>query len=129
MLTKEQKRQKQMEKECRQFARELVREQYQLYDAIWYGRMRITPQLFEHGADIVKTINTIMPNLLTYNEHVNPLDLVAEQFGFETPSGLVEYLLAYKPRRPLEEHYFEHFLAEYQAAEEKQCDNPFEECV
>jgi len=99
-----------IKKECRVAARELTREQYKLYDDIWWDRIKIDSAMFDHGKETIREINLRMPNLLTYDPHVSPIDEVAERYGFESTSDLVEYLLAYKPRGPMEESFYEQLL-------------------
>lgn len=60
----------------------------------------------------MQEINLKMPNLLSRSPLVDTVDLVAEKFGFESISDLLDYLLDYKPRGPVEERYYEQFLAE-----------------
>ncbi|MBQ3060462.1 MAG: iron receptor [Desulfovibrio sp.] len=105
-----------IEKECREEAREIIRQEYAIYDEIWYGRIRLTPAVEEHGKEVVKDLIRIMPNLLVRNEFACPLDLVADRYGFETTSALIDYLLAYTPRGPKEERLFEKLLTERLAA-------------
>ena len=64
------------------------------------------------GAHLVQEINLKMPNLLSRSPLVDTVDLVAEKYGFESISDLLDYLLDYKPRGPVEERYYEQFLAE-----------------
>lgn len=98
---------------CREAAHDMVRLHYQKYDDIWWNRIRITPELIRQGGrDIVQEINLKMPNLLSRSPLVDTVDLVAEKFGFESISALLDYLLDYKPRGPVEERYYEQFLAE-----------------
>lgn len=98
---------------CREAAHDMVRLHYQKYDDIWWNRIRITPELIRQGGrDIVQEINLKMPNLLSRSPLVDTVDLVAEKFGFESISALLDYLLDYTPRGPVEERYYEQFLAE-----------------
>lgn len=99
-----------IKKECREMAREMTREQYRLYDEIWTDRIRIDSAMLDHGKETIRDINMLMPNLLTYNPNISPLDIVSERYGFETTSALVEYLLAYTPRGPMEERLYEQML-------------------
>lgn len=101
-----------IKRECRAQAHEMMLEQYERYDAIWWHRIRISPELYAHGKDVVQDINQRMPNLLTHKPTVCTLDLVAERFGFDCPSDLVDFLLAYTPRGPVEEKFYEQLLAE-----------------
>jgi hypothetical protein len=84
--------------------------EYELYDAIWWHRIRITQALYDHGREKVCAINLVMPNLLTHCPVASPVDEVAEFFGFDSDSDLVEYLLAYKPRGPVESRYYEQLI-------------------
>lgn len=91
-------------KSCREEARAVISEKYSLYDRIWSERIRITPAIFDHGEDTVKEINAVMPNLLTYQHpELRTIDEAANDYGFESTSALVEYLLAYVPKKGLEE--------------------------
>lgn len=114
-------------RECREAAKEMMKEDYRLYDAIWWDRIYISSALLDHGKDTVRTINRLMPNLLTHDARISPVDVVAERYGFESTSALVEYLLAYTPRGPVEERYFERFFAARmaEAQAEPVPDNPF----
>ena len=71
-----------IEKECRKEAHKLMLMQYELYDAIWWNRIRITQALYDHGRETVREINRVMPNLLTHDPFYSPVDIVSEQFGF-----------------------------------------------
>jgi len=99
-----------IEKECRLEAHEVVKQQYALYDAIWDNRIRITPILYDHGDHVVHDLVLRMPNLLTRSPYASPLDEACSIFGFATTSDLVEYLLAYKPRGPVEDRLYEEML-------------------
>lgn len=118
---------RELTRECREAAREMMREEYRLYDAIWTDRIHIDSALLDHGKSTVRTINQLMPNLLTHDARISPVDVVAERYGFESTSALVEYLLAYTPRGPVEERYFEFLFASRMAEAEKALvpDNPF----
>ena len=99
-----------IKKECREMAREMTREHYKLYDDIWWDRIKIDSALYDHGKETIREINQRMPNLLTYDPTISPLDIVAERYGFESTSALVEFLLAYTPRGPVEERFYEQML-------------------
>ena len=103
---------REMKKSCKEIALSLMQEQYALYDAIWTDRIRITPALFEHGEDIVKSINQIMPNLLVHKSSISAIDEVTERYNFESTSALIEYLLAYQPRKSVFDKYYEQLLGE-----------------
>ena len=91
-------------KSCREEVKAAISEKYSLYDRIWAERIRITPAIFDHGEDTVKEINAVMPNLLTYQHpELRTIDEAANDYGFESTSALVEYLLAYVPKKGLEE--------------------------
>ena len=91
-------------KTCREEVKAVISEKYSLYDRIWAERIRITPAIFDHGEDTVKEINAVMPNLLTYQHpELRTIDEAANDYGFESTSALVEYLLAYVPKKGLEE--------------------------
>lgn len=53
-----------------------------------------------------------MPNLLTHNTCCSAVDLVSEQFDFESASALIDYLLAYTPRGPVEDAFYQLLLDE-----------------
>lgn len=99
-----------LKKEYREMAKFMTKEKYSLYDAIWTDRIQITPALLDHGEDTIRDINLIMPNLLIYGPQASPVDFVAERYGFESTSDLVDYLLAYTPRGPVEERFYEQML-------------------
>lgn len=103
---------KTIKKECRELAHELMLEQYKLYDDIWWDRIRIDSALLEHGRSTIAEINQRMPNLLTHDPFVSGLDIVAERYNFESTSDLVDYLLAYTPRGPVEESLFNKLMEE-----------------
>lgn len=98
---------------CRKLASEFVQVEYELYDQIWTDRIRITPALFDHGEDIVREINRLMPNLLVYKIEVSPLDEVAELYNFESTSALIEFLLKYTPRKAVFNRHYEALLASH----------------
>ena len=109
-------------KTCREEVKAVISEKYSLYDRIWTDRIRITPAIFDHGQDTVKEINAVMPNLLTYQHpELRTIDEAAHDYGFESTSALVEYLLAYVPKKGLEEkmcdQLFDSRLREMVAAE------------
>lgn len=109
-------------KTCREEVKAIISEKYSLYDRIWTDRIRITPAIFDHGQDTVKEINAVMPNLLTYQHpELRTIDEAAHDYGFESTSALVEYLLAYVPKKGLEEkmcdQLFDSRLREMVAAE------------
>ena len=123
---------RELQKACRAEAREIVRQRYERYDEIWYGRIRLTEEVYAHfGKEGVADLQAKMPNLLTKNGNCSTIDLVAEEYGFADVSELVEYLQAYEPRKPLENSIFENLLEEKYAAmlqhgakpaEEPRCD-------
>lgn len=102
-----------IKKECREMAREMTREHYKLYDDIWDTRIRITQELRAHGSGTIRDINALMPNLLIHSPLADPIDLVAKRYNFESTSDLVDFLLAYTPRGPVEYHFYEQLLAEH----------------
>lgn len=102
-----------IQRECKALAHEMTQEQYQLYDAIWWDRIRIDSALLAHGKDIVSDINRLMPNLLTHDPCISPLDIVASRYGFEDTSDLIDFLLAYKPRGPVKERFYQQMLAQH----------------
>jgi len=112
MFYLDKKNRRKIEKQCRQEAREMVQIAYERYDAIWWNRIRITQALYDHGRETVRDINLIMPNLLTHAPYCSPIDIVADRFGFESDSDLVEYLLAYKNRGPVQSRFYEELLEE-----------------
>lgn len=117
---------REIKKHCRELATELMQMEYELYDQIWAKRIRITPSIFEHGKDIVHEINQIMPNLLVYKATSCPVDLVSEKYGFESTSDLIDFLLAYKPRKAAFNKYYEALL-ESSLSSDNETDNHFYE--
>lgn len=108
---------RELQKACRAEAKEIVRQSYELYDEIWYGRIRLTEEVYAHfGKEGVADLQAKMPNLLTKSEFCSPIDIVARQYGFEDVGALVDYLQAYEPRKPLENRIFEGLLEERYAA-------------
>jgi len=99
-------------KECRELAHEMMLEQYKRYDDIWWNRIHIGPALLEHGREVVAEINQRMPNLLSHDPCTDPLDIVARRYGFGDTSELVDFLLAYTPRGPVEESLFNRLMDE-----------------
>lgn len=85
---------------CKRMARELTQEAYQKYDDVWYGRMRISPALLSHGKDVVAEINAKLPNFLVHDPAAEPVDRIADAYGFDSESDLVDWLLEYEPRGP-----------------------------
>lgn len=113
----ERRKLRELQKSCRIEAKEIVRQRYERYDEIWYGRIRLTEEVYAHfGKDGVADLQAKMPNLLTKNGNCSTIDLVAEEYGFADVSELVEYLQAYEPRKPLENRIFEKLLEEKYAA-------------
>lgn len=112
---------------CKEQAKTMTQEAYGLYDAIWTRRIRITPALLDHGRETVREINQKMPNFLTYDSCASPVDEVAADFGFESDVALVEFLLSYTPRGPLEDTFYEQLLAQHigTAEEPGESDVPF----
>lgn len=101
-----------IKKECRELAREMMREHYKLYDDIWWDRIRIDSALYDHGKETIKDINMLMPNLLTHDASTSPLDVVSERYRFASTSDLIEFLLAYTPRGPVMTRFYEQLLTE-----------------
>ena len=85
---------------CKRMAKELTQEAYQKYDDVWYGRMRISPELLSHGKDVVAEINAKLPNFLVHDPASEPVDRIADSYGFDSESDLIDWLLAYEPRGP-----------------------------
>lgn len=102
-----------LKRECKAMAHEMMLEQYQLYDAIWWDRIRIDSALLAHGKEIINDINRLMPNLLTHDPRISPLDIVARRYGFEDTSDLIDFLLAYRPRGPVKERFYQQVLAQH----------------
>lgn len=102
-----------IKRECKAQAHEMMLEQYQLYDAIWWDRIRIDSTLLAHGKEIVSDINHLMPNLLTHDPLISPLDIVGTRYGFEDTSDLIDFLLAYKPRGPVKERFYQQMLTQH----------------
>lgn len=96
-----------LDKRCREAARDMVQSEYALYDRIWAERIRITEAVFDHGEDTVKEVNALMPNLLCYSHpELRTIDEAANDYGFGSTSDLVEYLLAYTPKKGKAERYY-----------------------
>lgn len=94
-------------KSCRERADELVAVAYAKYDEVWYGKIRITPELLKHGSEVVSELIEKMPNLLTHDSRYLAIDQVAMIYDFETSQELVDWLLEYKPRGGLKLQYCE----------------------
>lgn len=97
---------------CKRMAKELTQEAYQKYDDVWYGRMRISPQLLSHGKDVVAEINAKLPNFLVHDPATEPVDRIADSYGFESESDLIDWLLAYEPRGPYQAAMAEKLMRE-----------------
>lgn len=96
---------KRLEKEAKHLALVTMKDEYAKYDAIWTERIKITPALLDHGKGTVNEILKIMPNLLVYCEHCQSIDEIAEAYSFASTDELIEYLLAYKPRKQAYDAY------------------------
>lgn len=107
---------KRLEKEAKHLAMVTMKDEYAKYDAIWTERIKITPALLDHGKGTVNDILKTMPNLLVYCEHCQSIDEIAEAYCFSSTDELIEYLLAYKPRKQAYDvyhyGYFMRFLQE-----------------
>lgn len=99
-------------RECKAMARDCTMQAYEKYDEIWAGKIRITPELQKHGKDVIAEINGKMPNLLTHDPSRSALDQVAMLYDFETSQDLVDYLLAYEPRRASQEAFCDRLIRE-----------------
>lgn len=103
---------KRLEKEAKHLAMITMKDEYAKYDAIWTERIKITPALLDHGRGTVNEILKIMPNLLVYCEHCQSIDEIAQAYCFDSTSELIDYLLAYKPRKQaFTAYHFTFFMA------------------
>lgn len=103
---------KRLEKEAKQLALSITQDEYAKYDAIWTERIKITPALLDHGKGTVNEILKIMPNLLVYCENCQSIDEMAQAYNFSSTDELIDYLLAYKPRKQTYNAYhFSLFMA------------------
>lgn len=96
---------KRLEKEAKHLAMITMKDEYAKYDAIWTERIKITPALLDHGKGTVNDILKTMPNLLVYCENCQSIDEIAEAYCFSSTDELIEYLLAYKPRKQAYDAY------------------------
>lgn len=99
-----------LEKEAKELALITMKDEYAKYDAIWTERIKITPALLDHGKGTVNEILKIMPNLLVYCEHCQSIDEIAQAYCFASTDELIEYLLAYKPRKQAFSEYHYNFF-------------------
>lgn len=103
---------KRLEKEAKQLALSIIKDEYAKYDAIWTERIKITPALLDHGKGTVNEILKIMPNLLVYCENCQSIDEMAQAYDFSSANELIDYLLAYKPRKQaFNAYHFSLFMA------------------
>lgn len=93
-----------IQRKCRKQAKEMTKQAYSKYDAIWTAGIKITPVLEEMG--VVGEINAKMPNMLSRNQERLEIGEIAAKYGFASPDELVNYLLAYEPRSNHEENVF-----------------------
>lgn len=104
---------KRIQKNCKIEADSIVKEMYELYDAIWWNRIRITNALYDYGKDTVREITILMPNLLTHQPCISPIDEVADKFGFEGADALIQYLLAYSPRSKVRDSIYRSLMEQH----------------
>lgn len=60
--------------------------------------------------NVIGRINSKMPNLLMYKPERPDIEQQARKYGFESSQELVNYLLAYEPRKELEEKQYQTLL-------------------
>lgn len=101
-----------IQKNCRKQAKAVTKEVYSKYDAIWTDGIKITPELAALGENVIGDINRKMPNMLMRNHERPEVGEIAERYGFESSSALVEYLLNYEPRKYYEEKIYQALLQE-----------------
>lgn len=101
-----------IQKDCRKQAKAMTKKVYSKYDAIWTDGIKITPELAALGENVIGDINRKMPNMLMRNHERPEVWEIAERYGFENSSALVEYLLNYEPRKYYEEKIYRALLKE-----------------
>ena len=100
------------EREARRLAKEVVSDEYAVIDEIW-NRRRVNYHSVaaDYDRDTIKDINRKLPNLLVKNGGV-ALDELADEYGFESTSDLIDMFLAYTPKRVRLEQLVSQFLEE-----------------
>lgn len=99
-----------IQRKCRKQAREMTKQAYNKYDAIWAEGIQITPELKAKGENVIGRINAKMPNMLMYRQDRPDIEEIAVKYGFENSQALVDYLLAYEPRKSYEESEYQYLL-------------------
>ena len=107
-----------IQKECRKLAKDMTKEYYREYDAIWTEGIRITEELTRLGKEVVAEINRKMPNMLTHADNRPTISEITLRYGFGSAEELADYLRNYEPRTKREERIYQKLLAE------KFSDNP-----
>lgn len=97
---------------CRGLADEMMAKAYEKYDEVWYGKIRITPELQKHGREVIAELNLKMPNMLTHDPRYLAADQVAMLYGFEYTQDLIDWLLDYQPRKGYRDTLCESLLRE-----------------
>lgn len=99
-----------IQRKCRKQAKKLTKQAYSKYDAIWTDGIQITPELQAMGENVIGRINAKMPNMLMHKEERPDIIQQAAKYGFENGQALVDYLLAYEPRKTFEERQYQSLL-------------------
>lgn len=102
-----------IERECRNIALQLVKEQYQDIDEIWKRRVNYDSVVRDYDAATIKEINRRMPNLLVKKGGV-PLDELADEYGFSCCCDLVDVFLNYTNKAVAFDNYYNKLFTEFQ---------------
>lgn len=98
--------------QCKRMAKEMTQEAYKKYDEVWYGKMRICPQLLKHGKEVIAEINSKLPNFLVHEPSRDTVDTIADMYGFDSENDLIDWLLAYEPRGAFQAEMAEKLMRE-----------------
>lgn len=104
-----------IQKNCAKEAGIITRKAYEKYDAIWTDGIRITEDLAKMGEKTISEINRKMPNMLMKRQERKDIHEIAAKYGFENAKALVDYLLAYKPRKKYEKEIYKSLILEKMA--------------
>lgn len=104
-----------IQRECRKQAKEMTRQAYGKYDAIWTDGVQITPELEKQGKEVIAEINRKMPNMLMRREDRPDIAQLAARHGFANSQALIDYLLAYEPRSKHESKIYASLVRERMA--------------
>ena len=99
-----------IQRKCRKQAKEMTKQAYSKYDAIWTDGIQITPELQAMGENVIGRINKKMPNMLMHKEGRPDIAQLAVKYRFASSQALVDYLLAYEPRKTFEERQYQSLL-------------------